>query len=122
MYDINTVSGAVRYAIKTLLTKYPHIRIIVSLPIYRFFTDENNVVIEDSETKDFGGGTIPQYCEAIKKAAQDMKIPVVDMYNDGGINEFNRLNYFNITDGTHPNAKGSAIIGHGIAEGVLRYL
>lgn len=122
LYDINTVSGAVRYAIKTLLTTYPHIRIIVSLPIYRFFTDENNVVIEDSETKDFGGGTIPQYCEAIKKAAQDMKIPVVDMYNEGGINEFNRLNYFNITDGTHPNSKGSAVIGHGIAEGVLRYL
>ena len=121
LYDKNTVSGALRYAIKTLLTKYPHLRIIVSLPIYRFFTSDG-VITSDGDTKNYGGGTLKEYCEAIKTAVIAEHIPYVDLYNNGGINAYNRLNYFNITDGTHPTKKGLSVIGHQIASGVLSYL
>ena len=94
----------------------------MSLPIYRFFVSDG-VIVSDGDTLNMGGGgTLAEYCEAISNAAKSVHIPFVDCYNNGGINAFNRLHYFDISDGTHPNAKGQAVIGHSIAEGVLKYL
>ena len=112
-YDYTTVCGALRYAIKRISSKYPHIKILVTTPVFRtFFDNENNYsVAEYSDTKDWGGGTLLQYAEAIKKACADMKVSCLDLYNESGLNEVTRLHYYPHNDGTHPNEKGRKLIG-----------
>lgn len=111
-YDYTTVCGALRYSIKRILSRYPHIKFLVTTPIFRtFFDNENNYsVAAYSDTKDWGSGTLVQYAEAIKKACTDMKVSCLDLYNESGLNEVTRLHYFPIDDGTHPNEKGRELM------------
>lgn len=111
-YDYTTVCGALRYSIKRILSRYPHIKFLVTTPIFRtFFDNENNYsVTAYSDTKDWGSGTLVQYAEAIKKACTDMKVSCLDLYNESGLNENTRLHYFPIDDGTHPNEKGRELM------------
>ena len=111
----NTVLGSLRYAITKILTAYPHIKLILLTPIYRYFNDEG----VDSDNKTFGGKAFTDWGEGIISVAKEYKIPFIDMYNTLGINSINRIYYFPASDGTHPNAKGLALIGGKIAAGIL---
>lgn len=98
-YDTSTYIGAFKYGIKTLLTKYPKLK-IVCLGIQNL----------GSLYIDSGGYTIysSKYNEAIKKAAYDLAVPFVDIWSDSMINT--------ITSGTL--CDGQPHLSH---EGKLRY-
>ena len=110
-----TFLGALRYSITKILTAYPNIKLILLTPIYRYFNDEG----VDSDSKTFGGKAFTDWGEGIISVAKEYKVPVIDMYNTLGINSINRTYYFPASDGTHPNAKGLALIGGKIAAGIL---
>ena len=120
-YDTDYFKGAIRYCIKTLLTEYPHIKIICATPFYRFWST-GGVVTDDCDTHQIGGKLLKDYCEAVEQACDDCHIPYVNNLNNAGVNEFNRLKYFNVADGLHPNVTGRAIIGHRIGAAILEQL
>lgn len=111
-FDTTTVCGALRYAIKQIQSKYPHIQILVTSPVFRtFFVDGTTDVESYSDTKNWGSGTLKQYAEAYKVACEDMKVHFLDLYNVSGLNEFTRSYFYPADDGTHPNEYGRKRIG-----------
>lgn len=113
--NASTLCGAARYAIETILTSYPHIKIMLLTPIYRYWNDEDI----DSDSKTFGGNSFADYVDALLGVAEEYKIPVVDMYRTLGFNKINRDYYYPSTDGTHPNAAGLKVMGSKIAGKLL---
>lgn len=81
-FDPNTFDGAIRSGIKTLLTKYPKIKLIFL-----------NMQQLDSLYIESGGiGTIyPKlYNESINNICGEYSIPVIDIWNDSMINDFTK--------------------------------
>ena len=113
--NCSTLCGATRYAIETILGAYPHIKIMLLTPIYRYWNDEDI----DSDSKTFSGNSFTDYVDALLDVAKEYKIPVVDMYRTLGFNKINRNYYFPSTDGTHPNAAGLKVMGSKIAGKLL---
>ena len=116
--DTTTFKGAIRYCLKVLTEAYPNLKIIGVTPCYRFWS-LNGAVLYDSDTHEIDGMKLTQYVEAIKSVYSEYHLPFVDNYTNGGINQYNRLTYFGINDGLHPNADGRALLGHRIADGIL---
>ena len=115
-----TFAGALRYSIETILAAYPHIRIFVCSPTYRFWMDSNYAFTEDSDTK--MGGAYYLTTDIVKKAkevAEEYKLPYIDNYYSLGINKFNRVQYFPTTDGAHHNVNGRKLIAEHIAKGLF---
>ena len=116
--DVNTFKGAIRYCLKVLTEKYPHLKIIGVTPCYRFWS-ENGTILYDSDTHEVGGMKLTQYVEAVESVYTEYHLPFVNNYTNAGINQYNRLQYFSINDGLHPNADGRAVIGHRIGSAIL---
>lgn len=97
--DTNTFEGAIRYGIKTLLTKYPKIKLIF-LNLQRL----PDVYI------DSGGITIyaEPYNNMINNVCAELSIPVVDIWNNSMINKYT----------TNVLCNGQPHLSH---EGKLRY-
>ena len=104
--DIATYLGAARYSLEKLLTKYPHLKIMLLTPTYRYFLDES----KDSDEKTFGENKYTDFGDGLITVAEEFKIPVIDMYRTLGFNKFSRTYYFPVTDGTHPNGFGLKLI------------
>ena len=110
-----TVLGALRYSIEKLLTAYPHLKLLILTPIYRYW----NVTGVDSDEKLFNEKHFVDYGDGMIEVAKAYKIPAVDMYRTLGFNAITRSYYFPATDGTHPNVNGHKVIGGKIAARLL---
>lgn len=112
--SIESVNGAFRYSIEKLLSNYPHLRILITTPIYRFIpsTGEDYVV---------GGKTLQSFVDDYIELGKEMRIPVINLYNDIGVNKTNRVYYWgaNGGDGLHPIATMKKVMGEKIAGGLL---
>lgn len=123
LWDTSTVCGALRYSIKQIQSRYPHIKILVTTPIYRRLIDEKDgTVIGDSDTTDWGSGTLIDYAEAMKDVCRDLKIPCLDLYNECQFNAYTSAYFFQENDGTHPNEKGREYMAVLIAKKILMML
>lgn len=116
--DTATFKGAIRYSLKLLTEKYPHLKIIGVTPCFRF-ESENGVITDDSDTMVISGKKEIDYVNAIIEVYTEYHLPVINNLTNGGINRLNCLEYFGINDGLHPNQKGRDIIGNRIASGLL---
>ncbi len=117
-YDVETFKGAIRYCLKKLLEAFPNLKIIGVTPCYRFWS-ESGTILYDSDEHTIGGMYLNDYVEAVEEVYTEFHLPCVNNYTIAGINKYNRLEYFAISDGLHPNVKGRAILGHRIAAGIL---
>ena len=110
-----TYAGATRYAIKTLLTKYPHLRIVLLTPIYRWFSATS----DDGDTHQVGGQTLLDRVTKLLEVGVEIKIPTIDLYHTLGINKYNYTGYFGdddeTADGTHINSFGREQMGLRVA-------
>lgn len=106
--DYNTLCGALRYSIEKLLSAYPKLRIYVSLPVYRFWTENGtNTYAETYVGK--SGKKLPDFVEALRSTAAEYNLPVIDGYYGLGINKANAATF--LSDGTHHNAVGRERFG-----------
>lgn len=110
-----TVLGALRYSLDTILTAYPHIKVLILTPIYRYWEGENI----DSDEKTFSGKHFTDFVDGLLSVAKEYKIPAVDMYRTLGFNSLNRSYYFPSNDGTHPNEYGREVMGCKVAVRLL---
>ena len=111
----DTVLGALRYSLDRILTAYPHLKIMVLTPTYRYLIDQEKGCDEVL----FGGNTYDDYADGLISVAKEYKIPYVDLYRSIGFNSATRSYYFNSNDGTHPNERGIKRIGERIANSIL---
>lgn len=111
-YDVTTYAGALRYSLDKFMSAYPHIKVFLCTPIFRQWSDG---VDSDSKTQEGNNVKITDFVSKLKEVADEYHIACIDNYHELGINKFNRLWYFDESDGTHPNQNGIKLIGEHIA-------
>ena len=114
--DYTTLCGALRYSIEKLLGAYPKLRIYVSLPVYRYWTD-NGVNTYAETYLNVGGKTLPEFVEALRSTAAEYNLPVIDGYYGLGINKENAPTF--LSDGTHHNKAGRERFGRYIGRNLI---
>ena len=103
------------------MTAYPKLRIFVCTPIFRTWIDTDGKPIhysDDVTQRDLGGYselTYKDYMDGLKSVAGEYNIGYIDNYHIG-INRYNRLNYFDDNDGTHPKIEGRKLIASHMAK------
>ena len=111
--DRTTYTGAMIYCVEKLLSAYPNLTIFVDGIRYRYFLDDN----DDAFThKNNLGLKSKDYVEAEIKVAKMYGLPYADNLDGYGWNKYNRSIYFQSTDGTHFNDKGTKFAGKILAE------
>lgn len=114
--DKNYFAGALRYSIETLLSKYPNLRIVIVAPTWRYWLDDNNDYKEDSDTKTFNGVLLHKFVEKCIEIGKEYHIPVVNPYDEMGINKYNYSIWFRENDGTHPSSNGKKLLAKQIVK------
>lgn len=118
-FDRSTYLGVLRYGIREILRKFPHIRILVTQPIFRSTSDRSQN-IHNWKNNNGNGLTLIDWANGLNDTFnKDSFIPVSQTLFDLGINEFNEGHY--LPDGTHLNAIGRQILGQKIAN-TIRYV
>jgi lysophospholipase L1-like esterase len=119
-FDVFSVCGALKYAIKRIQTTYPHIKILVITPIWRYFGEIGSEEYVDSDTHNPNGtGTLRDFADAIISASKLMRVPVLESYSNLSISQYNCTNL--MVDKTHLNDAGRKLYGE-LISGKIRTL
>ena len=103
--DPTTYKGAYRYGISKLLEEYPHIKIVLISSTWRGDTQDSNNA--DLFTQD--------YVNALIELGKELNYPVINLFNEGQINEYN-YGYYLQPDKLHPlQSTGLPLIGEIVA-------
>lgn len=109
--DKTTFGGALRYSIERLLTAYPNLRIALVCPTWRYWLNEDNSFNYDSDTfVNDNGDKLHDFVDKVIEIAKDYHLPVINPYDEMGINKHNTSLWFATNDGTHPSANGQKIL------------
>jgi len=102
-YDKTTYKGALRYGIETILTAYQNITIVLSSPLFRYWSNSQDysTVDSDSDSVTRTGGKLTDFVQAMREVAEEYHLPFIDNYNELGMNKFNAPAF--LSDGTHPS-------------------
>lgn len=95
IFDTSTTGGALRHMIKTLLTAYPKLNVIVC----NVQPDTGWLDAEHTKSYDTARQT-----EVINKVCDEFNVPVIDIYNELGLNEYTESTLLH--DGLHRNHEG----------------
>lgn len=104
--DATTMYGACHVLFEGLVKKYANrgAEIVILLPIQRVGQDVPNAT---------SGMTLKEYTEVIKEVAHYYSLPVLDLYNEGGMNpNLSEVKTKYFADNTHPNNAGQERIAH----------
>jgi hypothetical protein len=106
-----TFKGAICYIVEQIQAKYPHIQIMFVSPTFRtrwFQTPNPDRPEQNSDTlPDPDGKPYIAYIDALLELRNKYHLPIFDFYRTSGINIQTVLTY--LTDGVHPNAKGTEL-------------
>lgn len=102
--SINYTYGAIKEIIKMLMTTYPHLSVYWFTPTVRWLTDNEGVRTDETFSDNFkrNNMSLREFSATIEELVKKYHIPVCDMYNTLGWNQYNFDQYFTSTDGTHP--------------------
>lgn len=115
-YDVYSFEGALRYSIENIKNKYPHIEIVLCTPIYRFWLNNNNEFIDDSNTHVINGQKLTDFVQRVKEIGNEYNLLVIDNYYRLDINQRNCDNYFTRPDSVHPNVNGRKLMADNMAK------
>ncbi|PKE25167.1 hypothetical protein CW689_01495 [Macrococcoides caseolyticum] len=118
--DGTTFKGALNKVIKTMSESKPHIKLMFITPFYR---DRFQATGDGKNSDDFPNNTgayLKEYVQAIETIAKKHHIPVINMYDNSGINRYNQSYY--LADGLHPNATGYAYLADTLARQMIARL
>lgn len=113
--DYTTLCGALRYSIEKIFSAYPKLQVYVSLPVYRFWNDNDTITYAEDYVR--YGHVLPDFVDALKNTAKEYNLPVIDGYHGMGINRYNASAY--LLDGTHHNIYGRKIFGEYIGGALI---
>lgn len=99
--DVNNYDGACAYALKKLLTKYPHLQILILAPFDRELTLGDSTTMTDVSPNTLGL-YMSDYAESLKNVQSRFHCPIIETGKLFGINAQTILMY--APDGTHPRA------------------
>jgi len=108
----STFCGRINKVMALLKTRFPEQQIIIMTPIHRGFAKFSDTNVQPEECFANGIGLyLDAYVDALKQAAQNWAVPVIDLYSLSGLYPLadSQVQYFNNadTDRLHPNAKGN---------------
>lgn len=100
-----TWRGAINKVVETLLTAYPHLKIMFATPLWRARLASGDG--KDADTNPNSAGIyLVEYVDAEIEQAKRHKLPVIDMYRSSGINAFNHATF--LADGLHLTGDGGS--------------
>ncbi len=114
-FDVTNYYGATRYALKTIQEAYPHLKIILVSPYYRYDTASEQDADDGWRPTYNPNHHLIEYVDALTEVGDEFKTPSLDMWRELGINKYNRVHYFDEPDGTHPNNNGMDLIASRVA-------
>ena len=115
-YDTYTYAGALRTAVTKLREINPTAKILLLSQTYCQGYAYGKVDSE-SDYKDYGGGTGPDYVATMELVAEEMDCIFVNNYKDMGINIHNGPKY--LSDATHLTAYGRRKYAHNLVKYLL---
>ena len=117
--DPTKYDGACVYGLDLLLTKYPHLQVILFTPFYRKID-----ATRDADTPNTAGYTLFDYGKSLQDNVRpSFHCPVVDSGNEVGMNRYNIYVYTQSVDGTHPRTNIAQYrLGRYFAESIKRYI
>jgi len=102
--DVCTMAGGARWAIQTIIERFPNCRVFVCTPIQTSDVNHN----EQNMRK----------IEILKEICRSLSVQVIDCYGESGITE--KLEYGRgkryLRDGLHPGKEGQQLMGRYIAK------
>ena len=106
--SISSFIDALKYSINKILTAYPHIRVVVISPCWRWWASNGaySYSSDDAQSENTHGDKLTAYVTACEDVSNEYHVPFIDTYNTLGFNQFTATTYFTGTDGTHPNQYG----------------
>ncbi len=113
----DTFKGAINLSLDKLLTRYPHLKIVLITPIWRS-RQVNGDDLESDNNPNSLGLYLRDYVEAIKDMGKKYHLPVLDLYNTSGISKYTKTRYLS-SDELHPNADGYTLLAMLIAAFLL---
>lgn len=116
-YGDNTFYGAFNKALRMLYTYAPKLKIVLVTPTFRArqeYSDNKN-----SDDYPVGYVYLKEYVDAVINIGEKYHIPVVNLYDNMGINKYNNQSY--LPDGAHPNDEGHKKIASMIYEHMNLY-
>ena len=109
--------------VNKMLTAYPQMRIMLMAPTYRFFMNDSYQFVDDSDThENANGSTLKSLVDQYSEIREACHVPVVFPYYDLGIGRYNRSQWFNTNDGTHPNEQGRFELAKYLSEYLKRLM
>lgn len=115
--DVNTTFGAINEIVRLILTTYPHVCIYWFTPIVRWLKNDNDERTDEtwSDNVKKNDKTLKEFSAAVAEEVSKHHLPICDMYNTLGWNQYNFSQYFKDTDGVHPTkGRGMEYIGRKI--------
>jgi lysophospholipase L1-like esterase/peptidoglycan/xylan/chitin deacetylase (PgdA/CDA1 family) len=108
--------GALEYSIEKIIEKNPNIEIVVITPMWKCVFENGAYLYssDDAQSKNTVGYKMTDYVDACIDVANRYHVACVDRYYALGINQYNYSNYFDGTDGTHPNTNGRLLCADAI--------
>ncbi len=112
-YSIDSMISGMRSIIDNLYVAFPKVTLVIFAPLKRYYT----ALDPSTETTNLGpnqlGKYLIEYVKAIIDVANEYSIPILNFYNDGGINSKNYS--VKTTDGLHPTEDYAYCLGHMMA-------
>ena len=96
------ITAALESIINMIQTAYPHVKIIVLTPTWRYFDNG------DGDTVKFADATLKEIAAAIIKTANEKGVYAINSYEMLSLSDAEHK-YFDTGDNTHLNAKGNAL-------------